>query len=200
MSEAITKASAGKAPKPVRTKAADPAKDMIAARKGDKEACERLFALWEEIDLVEMACDNLTNSTQNVLEMRYGKDLVMKEVYQRKMMRLRKELTGPNASPLETMLAERIVLCWEHVGMVERQYARALQDSMSLDKAEYYQRSLDRAQKRYLSAIKMLAIVRRLQIPAMQVNIGEKQINIVNNVPQRNMQSASMGGETPPEM
>ena len=50
---------------------------------------------------------------------------------------------------------------------------------LGLQWAEFYQRRIDRAQKRFLSAIKALALVRRLQLPAVQVNIGEKQMNIV---------------------
>jgi hypothetical protein len=35
-----------------------------------------------------------------------------------------------------------------------------------------------RAQRRYLAAIKALAQVQKLDAPAMQVNIGDKQINL----------------------
>jgi hypothetical protein len=37
---------------------------------------------------------------------------------------------------------------------------------------------IERAQRRYLSAIKALVQVRMLVVPAVQVNIGEKQINV----------------------
>ena len=41
-----------------------------------------------------------------------------------------------------------------------------------------YQHWLDRAQKRYLTALKTLAQVRRLLVPVVQVNIAQKQINV----------------------
>ena len=37
---------------------------------------------------------------------------------------------------------------------------------------------LDRAQRRYLAASKTLAQMRKLRVPAVQVNIGEKQVNV----------------------
>jgi hypothetical protein len=42
----------------------------------------------------------------------------------------------------------------------------------------YRQKVLDGVHGRYLSAIKCLADVRRLALPALQVNIAEKQVNV----------------------
>jgi len=36
-----------------------------------------------------------------------------------------------------------------------------------------------RAQRRYLAAIKALAMVRRLGIPAVQINVADQQINVM---------------------
>jgi hypothetical protein len=49
---------------------------------------------------------------------------------------------------------------------------------MSLELGNYYQRSISSAQKRYLAAIKTLALVRKLAIPILQVNIAKKQVNV----------------------
>ncbi|HZQ34669.1 MAG TPA: hypothetical protein VFD32_01970, partial [Dehalococcoidia bacterium] len=43
---------------------------------------------------------------------------------------------------------------------------------------EYRQRFVERAERRYFAAIRSLAQVQRLLAPAVQVNIGEKQINV----------------------
>jgi hypothetical protein len=43
-----------------------------------------------------------------------------------------------------------------------------------------YQKWLDRAHRRYLSALKTLATVRRLLVPAVQVNIADKQVNVAS--------------------
>jgi hypothetical protein len=43
---------------------------------------------------------------------------------------------------------------------------------------EYYQRRMDHSHKRYLSALKTLAQVRKLAVPVLQINIAKKQTNI----------------------
>ncbi len=56
-------------------------------------------------------------------------------------------------------------------------YAQNL-GKLTMEQGEYHQRTIDRAQKRYLAAIKALAQVRRLLTPAVQVNIADQQINL----------------------
>ena len=90
-------------------------------------------------------------------------------------MALTKELAGPQPCPLERLLVERIVLCWLHLYSTEALYAQHRQE-LSLRQAECYEQRLGKAQARYLSAIRTLAQVRRLGIPAVQVNIGQQQV------------------------
>ncbi len=49
---------------------------------------------------------------------------------------------------------------------------------MSLAPGSYYQKSITAAQKRYLAAIKGPAEVRKLALPARQVNIAKKQVDV----------------------
>ena len=98
-----------------------------------------------------------------------------KETLPRKLDQLRAELGGPDPAPLERLLVKRVVSCWLHLHHLELTYAS--KESMSLELGAYYQRCLDRAHRRYLSAIKTLAVVRRLALPVLlaQVNIAAKQ-------------------------
>ena len=52
------------------------------------------------------------------------------------------------------------------------------EEKLTLAQGEYHQRSRDRAHKRYLSAIKTLALVRKLALPVLQVNIAKRQVNV----------------------
>ena len=45
--------------------------------------------------------------------------------------------------------------------------------------ADFWERRLSAAQRRFLRATETLARVRRLQLPAVQVNIAERQLNQV---------------------
>lgn len=120
------------------------------------------------------ACGNLAAHVERTLVDKVsGKDLAVREGLLGKLDSLRVELAGPAPAPLERLVAERIVTCWLHLHHLERIYAS--KDSMSLELGIYFQRSIDRAQKRYLAAIKALAVVRRLALPALQVNIAQKQ-------------------------
>ena len=104
-----------------------------------------------------------------------GQDLAVREGLRRKLESLRAELGGLTATPLERLLVERIVACWLHLHHLEALYAG---NSMPLELATYYQRSLSAAHKRYLSAIKTLAVVRKLAVPVLQVNIARRQVNV----------------------
>jgi hypothetical protein len=47
---------------------------------------------------------------------------------------------------------------------------------LRLQQAEYYEQRLSKAPACYLLAIRLLAQVRRLGIPTVQVNIGQQQV------------------------
>jgi hypothetical protein len=122
-------------------------------------------------------CGNLAKHAENALIRKFAaKDLAVREGLQKKLEVMRDELAGREPAPLERLLAERIVACWLHVYHLEAVYAN--KDSMSLDLAMHYQKCIDRAHRRYLSAIKTLATVRKLALPVLQVNIAKKQVNV----------------------
>jgi hypothetical protein len=51
---------------------------------------------------------------------------------------------------------------------------------MSVAQSEHAQRRMDRAHRQFLSTIKTLATVRRLAIPAVQINVARRQVNQLN--------------------
>lgn len=94
-----------------------------------------------------------------------------------------KQVAGDNPTPLERLLVARVAMCWLDVHDHEYRYA-VLNGESNYTQFEWRSKMLDRAHNRYLSAIKALALVRKLGVPAIQVNIGDKQINTVGgNVP-----------------
>jgi hypothetical protein len=88
---------------------------------------------------------------------------------------MRLDIAGKDPSPLEILLAERVVATWLQVQLFEGLYASGL-GKHALAQGNYYQKRLDRAHGRHLSAIRTLAQVRKMG-PAVQINIAEKQIN-----------------------
>jgi hypothetical protein len=111
----------------------------------------------------------------------YSKDLVIREAARRKLAELRAGLEGPNPSPLERLLAERAAVCWFLVNRYESHYAKA--KDINIRQAEFLQRRIDAAHRRFLSAVKTLATVRRLAVPVLQVNLARQQVNVAGAMP-----------------
>jgi hypothetical protein len=89
-----------------------------------------------------------------------GVDLALKESLGRQVEVMKAELAGPDPSPLEVLLVERIVACWLQVGYADAAAAQA--GEMSIQQANYIRKRQDSAHRRYLSAIATLAMTRRL--------------------------------------
>jgi hypothetical protein len=147
------------------------------AQNGDQTALPGLRELLKLPEVVDLLGGDLARRAQETLIAKFsGQNLLFRESLSRKLDLLRADLAGPTPMPLERLLVERVVACWLHLHHLEFVYAG--KDSMSLELGAYYQRSLSAAQKRYLSAIKTLALVRKLALPVLQVNIARRQVNV----------------------
>lgn len=146
------------------------------AQDGEKEALSRVREIFEEVPRLARIFVNLTDAAEKSLIKRFsGDDPLVQEALPPQLKSMRRELAGSNPSPLERLLAERIVACWIQLQYAEAIYAQNL-GSMNMVQGDYHQRRLDRLHKRYLSSVKTLAQIRKLG-PAVQINIAEKQIN-----------------------
>lgn len=73
---------------------------------------------------------------------------------------------------------DRVVACWLQVQEADLRYAQA--GNCSFPQANFHLKRQDRAHRRFLSAMKTLATVRKLALPMLQVNIGENQVNVAS--------------------
>jgi len=139
-----------------------------------RELCEGHPELWAGLgNLAEHAQAALIGAIA-------GPNEVIAEAVGRKAAALRWELAGPDAPPVVRLLVARIVACWLQLHYAEARYAQGL-GQLTMTQGEYHQRTIERAQRRYLAAIKALAQVRRLLVPSVQVNIAEvggQQVNV----------------------
>jgi len=67
------------------------------------------------------------------------------------------------------------VACWLQLQYAEMIYAQNLGD-FTMAQSEYHQRRLDRLHKRYLSAIRTFAQIRKMG--PVQINVAEQQVNM----------------------
>jgi len=152
---------------------------LPAANLGDQAAITGLRAvldgtpaLWDQVgDLGRQAELALVRTAA-------GSNAVAKEAITRRLDAVRRDAAGLNPTALERLLADRVAIGWLSLAVAEGTYHQALERGVGASDDEFHQRRVERAQRRYLAAIKALAQVRRLGVPALQVNIGEKQINV----------------------
>jgi hypothetical protein len=105
-----------------------------------------------------------------------GNDIPFRESIKHKMATLRQDLAGPAATPIETLLIDRIVICWLQVQMAD--IAQAKEESQTITLEKFQLRRQDSANRRYLAAIRTLATIRKMALPVLQINLGQNQVNM----------------------
>ena len=135
-----------------------------------------LPGMWRMVDLAHNAA--MRAITETVTS--DGARVTMRANYEG----LCRDLGRAKSPPLEQGLIDHVALCWLRLQVVEQQYSGIHASSMTLAQGDYWERRLSAAQRRYLRACESLARVRRLRLPAMQINIGKEQTNIATgNLP-----------------
>jgi hypothetical protein len=175
-----------KTPKQPRSESQNEIRALLdRAQAGDKTILPKLRELLTIPANVDSCGGDLAKQAQFTLIVKFsGKNLLWKEALIRKLDLLRSELTGPNPTALEKLLVERIVACWLHLHHLEIIYAN--KEDMSLPLGTFYQSCLSAAQKRYLSAIKALAVIRKLALPALARFSASARPMTPDRVPERN--------------
>jgi hypothetical protein len=107
-----------------------------------------------------------------------GEDLVQQEVLVRQLATFRAALTSPYDTPLELLLVDRVVLTWTQLQYAEMEAARHL-PYLGSNREEWNRKRVERLERQMISAIKSLKQVRKIRPDvAVQVNIGQQQVNI----------------------
>lgn len=159
-----------------RAPAAVDKKDVIErAQRGDHSALPALKGILDagRYALAEGVAELAHNA---VLGRLAGKDLVCRELLKRDVTRLAAELAGGDPTPLERLLAERSALCWLDATTLDILYAADA--GLTPAQSEHAGRARDRAHRRFLAAARALAQVKKLGLPAVQINIGRNQLNV----------------------
>ena len=105
----------------------------------------------------------------------------MKEALKVGLSAMAAELTQPGDGELEKLIIRQIVGCWVSLSYVEYVLGRnTVEGNFTIPQGAYWEKRVSSAQRRYLRALETLARVRRLRLPAVQVNIAEQQVNQIN--------------------
>jgi len=98
---------------------------------------------------------------------------------------IQRELGHEDAIPMKRLLIEHVALCWLRLQTLEQRYSRVMSGSITLTLGQYWEKRLSAAQRRYLRACTMLPRIRKMRLPAMQVNVateGGQQVNVAGVV------------------
>jgi hypothetical protein len=131
---------------------------------------ERVMDEWAANQLVEWAAGTK------------GKEKT-KDNLRRELNAVAADLAGPSPSPAERMLAEVAALNWFALRLHEARFASASNSDkgITIAQSEHGQRRIDRAHRRLMMALKTLATVRKLGVPAVQINLAHQQVNVAGS-------------------
>ena len=88
-------------------------------------------------------------------------------------------LAAVSDGPIERLLLRRAAVCVVDAGLADREHLESIRDPGNIGLAEVLDRRRDRAHRRLLQTLRVLAQVRRLNRVAVQVNVGDNNLNIL---------------------
>ena len=148
------------------------------ATKGDRATLPAVRKLLEDpANIALLGGDLALYAQRSFINALTSENLVLREAIHAKLAAIRTELLGKNPTPVEVLLVERIAACWLQVQDADIRAAVAREQTTG--QSNFHQRRMDAANRRYLAALKALAVVRKLAVPALQINIARKQVNVV---------------------
>lgn len=111
---------------------------------------------------------------------------IVEESVKHRLAVMRQELAGDKATPLEYLLIDALLACYQDYWLFASTYKGRTNSTFTLHDMEKWERILASKEARFLRAIAELARVRRLlNLPAPQLNInlpGGQQVNIAGDV------------------
>jgi hypothetical protein len=100
-----------------------------------------------------------------------AKDVFIRDTFVLEIEQTARRLAGPDPSPLEALLCERVALA--HFDVTHRDIAtiESEMNGASAQRVEFLTKIRDRSTARFLAACRSLATVRRLAMPALQLRV-----------------------------
>lgn len=154
--------------------------DTVKPKAKDREALRTFLdthpELWSFVgDLTEQAILNLISNPAG-----QPMPAAMVESLRAGNRQFMIELARPGDGALERLLIQQIYLCWLRLGLLEFRYTHITSKEHTYKEGQHLERRMNAAQQRFTRSVETLARVRKLALPAVQVNIASQQVNQVN--------------------
>lgn len=151
-----------------------------------KAAREEFRALLQEQPDLALLFGTLPTMARGQSLDRFDSFPALEESIRFQLKQMRADLAGAYASPLEVLLVDVIVLCYQDYYSFALLCNTKTKKDTTLDGLEQWDRVLASKEARYLRAVAELARVRRLlNLPAAQINVnlpGGQQVNVQGDV------------------
>jgi hypothetical protein len=141
--------------------------DLVnAANRGDAASLKSLRQALDEHPEIWRKAGNLASHVEQTwIRLAAGRNALALESIQRESDRMRKELLGTSPTPIEKLLVDQVIACWLQLKHAEISAGSGRQSSLM--QGRFHDQRLQKAQRRYMGALKMLAEIRRLPLSAL---------------------------------
>jgi hypothetical protein len=138
----------------------------------EAENVRREFEAGNVAELIKRYRGDMAANAIEAIVSRATDDPAQREALRRQAVKLREDLAGPAATPIERILAERVA-----VSHLDSYYSDILAQSDSfMQLGDFLQRRQDRAHRRYLQAVKTLALCRKLETTTIREAVDRLQL------------------------
>jgi hypothetical protein len=152
------------------------------SKKPGKEDLQKIRKFLREYPAMCPAVFGLAETIQDTTIKKMVEQEPARIAIEEHLVNIRNELGYHDAPIMEKLLIENIVTAWLRVQWLEYQLTLFMGREARFAELEFWERRLSMAQRRYLAACESLAKIRKMNIPALQLNIGNKQINVAGRV------------------
>lgn len=161
--------------------------DEVLKRLQSGRGTKADIAKWREAleihpNVWRMTGNMATVTGAQLIENAAGKNRVLRESMSYACKYIKKALGYDESPMLEQLLIDAVVLAWLRWSMTEYHYTEKAQAGQTITQADFWDRHLNAAQRRYLRALAALARIRKMNLPALQINIGDRQVNIAGKL------------------
>lgn len=127
----------------------------------------------------------ITKITDTVINALNVSDALTSEMMRIEITTMYAKYGYADAPQLEQHLIDHTIACYLRLWTAERDYSAVHKNRHTLTLGAYWEKRLTMLQGRYLRAVEMLARVRRVKLPNVQINIandGAKQLNTLQTL------------------
>jgi hypothetical protein len=146
----------------------------------DPEEAKELQAIFDKLPDAALPLGNLVAMNRSALIKKTISGKATQMAVTTKATQMQKELGYEQSPHLEKLVIDNLTDSWLYMHHVQHNLNSWLREpGAGYDAAEYWEKRMNSAQRRFLRACSTLARIRKMKLPALQVNIAQQQVNQV---------------------